>query len=91
MILFPVANDDKRLGLKKIVIGLEHDNQYKAYKLQDIENKNIINDAIGEDKKIALVSLQPFMVRVFDRVLDVDGDKKVIDLIYNPANNTLST
>ena len=43
---------------------------------------------IREDKKIALVSLEPFMVRVFDRVINnenKDESKKemVVDLIYN--------
>lgn len=56
LILFPVANDDKRLGLKEIIIGLENNkDQYKAYKLQDIETNKIINDVIGKGKKIALV------------------------------------
>ncbi|MGI9009833.1 MAG: DUF3179 domain-containing protein [Nitrososphaeraceae archaeon] len=92
LILFPVANDDKRLGLKEIIIGLENNkDQYKAYKLQDIETNSVINDEIGEDKKIALVSLQPFMVRIFDRVVDNDdeGKKIVVDLFYNETNNTL--
>lgn len=86
LILFPVANDDKRLGLKEIVIGFEHNNKYKAYKLQEIETKKIINDAI-DSKKIALVSLQPFMIRIFDRVNE--DEKKSIDLFYNAENNTL--
>ncbi len=90
LILFPVANDDKRLGLKEIIIGLENKNQYKAYKLQDIEEKKVVNDSIVEDKKIALVSLEPFMVRVFDRVIDDDNNNKiVVDLFYNETNNTL--
>jgi hypothetical protein len=91
LILFPVANDDKRLGLKVIIIGLEDENQYKAYKLQDIETKKIINDVIGDDNKIALVSLQPFMVRVFDRVIDNENkdDKIVVDLLYNETTNIL--
>jgi hypothetical protein len=95
LILFPVANDDKRMGLKEIIIGLENNkDQYKAYKLQDIESNKIINDAIGDDKKIALVSLEPFMVRVFDRVIDnenKDESKKemVVELFYNQTNNTL--
>ena len=91
LILFPIANDDKRLGLKEIVIGLEHENQYKAYKLQDIETKKIINDAIGDDNKIALVSLHPFMTRVFDRVIDNENkdDKIGVDLLYNETTNIL--
>ena len=95
LILFPVANDDKRLGLKEIIIGLENNkDQYKAYKLQDIETNKVINDVIGKGKKIALVSLEPFMVRVFDRVIDNDNSEEskkeiVVDLFYNQANNTL--
>jgi hypothetical protein len=91
LILFPVANDDKRLGLKEIVIGLEDENQYKAYKLQDIETKKIVNDVVG-DRKIALVSLQPFMVRVFDRIIDNNedkGEKIAVELFYNKTTNTL--
>ena len=93
LILFPLANDDKRLGLKEIVIGLEDENQYKAYKLQDIETNKVINDIIGDDKKIALVSLKPFMVRVFDRGIDdnvnAEGKEIIVDLFYNETNNTL--
>lgn len=93
LILFPVAKDDKRLGLKEIIIGFENENQYKAYKLQDIEEKKVINDILGENKNIALVSLEPFMVRAFERVVndDVDGESKkiVVDLFYNATNNTL--
>ncbi|MFB5600003.1 MAG: DUF3179 domain-containing protein [Nitrososphaeraceae archaeon] len=95
LILFPVANDDKRLGLKEIIIGLENENQYKAYRLQDIEAKKAINDVIGQNTKIALVSLEPFMVRVFDRVIDdvigdnEEGKKMVVDLFYNTSDNTL--
>lgn len=95
LILFPVANDDKRLGLKEIIIGLENENQYKAYRLQDIEAKKAINDVIGQNKKIGLVSLEPFMVRVFDRVIDdvigdnEEGKKMVVDLFYNTSDNTL--
>ena len=91
LILFPVANDDKRLGLKEIVTGLEDENQYKAYKLQDIETKKIVNDVVG-DRKIALVSLQPFMVRVFDRIIDNNedkGEKIAVELFYNKTTNTL--
>jgi S-adenosylmethionine synthetase len=91
LILFPVANDEKRLGLKEIVIGLEHQNQYKTYKLQDIETKKLINDVISEDNKIALVSLQPFMIRVFDRVIENENkdDEIVVDLLYNETTNNL--
>src|SRR5918996_3013276 len=68
-VLFPVTNQDDRLGLKEIVVGFENSGQYKAYKLQEIENKKVINDQVN-GKPIALLSLHPFMVRAYDPVVD---------------------
>jgi hypothetical protein len=82
-VLFPVSNRDDRLGLKEIIIGLENDGQYKAYKLQDIEDKRIINDEIN-NKSISLFSLFPFMVRAFDPVIDYQA----LQFKYNPQNST---
>ena len=82
-VLFPISNQDDRLGPKEIVIGLENNGQYKAYKLQDIEDKKIINDKIN-NKSIALLSSFPFMVRAFDPVIG----NQVLQFKYNPQNNT---
>lgn len=77
-VLFPVLNRDDRLGLKEIVVGFENNGQYKAYKLQEIENKKVINDQVN-GKPIALLSLHPFMVRAFDPVVD----EQVLEFSYN--------
>jgi Protein of unknown function (DUF3179) len=77
-VLFPVSNGDDRLGLKQIVIGLENKGQYKAYKLQEIENKKILNDQVN-GKPIALLSLHPFMIRAYDPVVD----RQVLEFSYN--------
>jgi hypothetical protein len=77
-VLFPVSNGDNRLGLKEIVIGLENKDQYKAYKLQEIENKKILNDQVN-GKPIALLSLHPFMIRAYDPVVD----RQVLEFSYN--------
>lgn len=77
-VLFPVLNRDDRLGLKEIVVGFENNGQYKAYKLQEIENKKVINDQVN-GKPIALLSLHPFMVRAFDPVVD----EQVMEFSYN--------
>jgi hypothetical protein len=77
-VLFPVSNKDSRLGLKEIVIGFENNGQYKAYKLQETENKNVINDQVN-GKHLALYSLYPFMVRAYDPL--VDG--RVLEFSYN--------
>ncbi len=82
-VLFPVSNKDDRLGLKEIIIGLESDGQYKAYKLQDIENMKIINDEVN-NRPISLFSPFLFMVRAFDPA--VDG--QALQFKYNPQNNT---
>jgi hypothetical protein len=82
-VLFPISNKDDRLGLKEIVIGLENNGLYKAYKLQDVENEKIINDEIN-NKPIVLFSSFPFMVRAFDPV--VDG--QTLQFRYDSQNNT---
>ncbi|MGI0043920.1 MAG: DUF3179 domain-containing protein [Nitrososphaeraceae archaeon] len=82
-VLFPISNQDDRLGPKEIVIGLENNGQYKAYKLQDIEDKKIINDKIN-NKTISLFSAFPFMVRAFNPVID----GQTLQFEYNPQNNT---
>jgi Protein of unknown function (DUF3179) len=82
-VLFPVSNQDDRLGLKEIIIGLENGGQFKAYKLQDIEDKKIINDQIN-NKPISLFSAFPFMIRAFDPVIDI----QTLQFGYNPQNNT---
>ncbi|MGH9985823.1 MAG: DUF3179 domain-containing (seleno)protein, partial [Nitrososphaeraceae archaeon] len=82
-VLFPISNQDDRLGVKEIIIGLENNGRHKAYKLQDIEDKNIINDQINNEP-VSLFSAFPFMVRVFDPV--VDG--QTLQFEYSPQNNT---
>jgi hypothetical protein len=77
-ILFPVSHRDDRLGPKEIVVGLENEGIYRAYPIQQIEDNHIINDEIG-DRKIALMSFYPFMVRAYDR--SVDG--LVLDFQYD--------
>jgi hypothetical protein len=91
-ILFPVSHKDDRLGPKEIVIGLEGNGNHKAYLISDIENKKVVNDAIG-NKQIALVSLEPFMVRVFDRVIvqleSSDFQVTTLQLEYESSSNLL--
>jgi hypothetical protein len=82
-VLFPISNKDDRLGLKGIVIGLENNGLYKAYKLQDVENKKIINDEIN-NKPIALFSSYPFMVRGFDAVVD----DQILQFRHDSQKNT---
>jgi hypothetical protein len=77
-ILFPVSKSDDRLGLKEIVIGLENKGQYKAFKLQEIEDKKVINNQVN-GKPIVLFSLHPFMARVYDPV--VNG--QILEFNYN--------
>jgi hypothetical protein len=85
-VLFPVSNKDNRLGLKEIVVGFENKGQYKAYKLQEIENKKVINDQVN-GKPIALFSLHPFMVRAYDRIVE-DGEL-TLEFEYDADNNRI--
>lgn len=85
-VLFPVSNKDGRLDLKEIVVGLENKGQYKAYKLQEIENKKVINDQVN-GKSITLFSLYPFMIRAYDPVVENGAEKIVLQFDYNAKNN----
>jgi hypothetical protein len=85
-VLFPVPNSDDRLGQKEIVVGFENKGQYKAYKLQEIENKKVINDQVNS-KPIALFSLYPFMVRAYDPILQDGIQKMSLQFDYNTKNN----
>ena len=80
-VLFPVSNKDDRLGLKEIVVGFENKGQYKAYKLQEIEHKKVINDQIN-GKAIALFSLYPFMIRAYDPI----AQGQTLEFNYNPKS-----
>lgn len=84
-LFFPVSNKDDRLELKEIIVGLENGGQFKAYKLQQIQDTRVINDRIG-DKSLALFSLHPFMVRVFDSTLD--GQK--LEFQYNKNSSKIT-
>jgi len=84
-LFFPVTNTDDRLGLKEIVVGLENGGEFKAYKLQQIQDTKVVNDRIG-NKSFALFSLHPFMVIVFDGTLD--GQK--LDFQYNKNSSKIT-
>jgi Protein of unknown function (DUF3179) len=82
-ILFPVSNRDDRLGLKEIIVGLENDGVYKAYKLQDIEKLKVINDTIN-NKSVTLFSLYPITARAFDPIVN----NQTLTFYYNFTNNS---
>lgn len=84
-ILFPVSHTDDRLGPKEVVIGLEHNEAFKAYRLQDIENKKVINDKVN-GQAVALFSPQSFTARAFDRTIG----NQVLDFNYDPATGKIT-
>jgi hypothetical protein len=82
-ILFPISNKDDRLGLKEVVVGFENGGINKAYSVQAVQKQKVINDQIN-NKSIALFSLYPLMVRVFDP----KQNGQTLIFIYNSKNNT---
>jgi hypothetical protein len=82
-ILFPLSHHDDRLGVKEIVVGLDNNGTYKAYRLKQVEGDKIINDEIN-GRSFALFSLHPFMVRVYDRT--VNG--QTFEFKYSAGNST---
>ena len=91
-IMFPVEYRDERIHPKEIIIGIEIDNAYKAYRQNDIESENVINDFVN-DEPLLLVSLFSENSRVFertvnDKVLDFQlHENKMIDLQTNSEWN----
>jgi hypothetical protein len=84
-ILFPVSNNDHRLGLKEIVIGLEEENRIsKSYNIADIEELKVINDKLKENSYVTLWSEFPYMVRLFDPLLD---GKTLLTFYYDEMKN----
>lgn len=80
-VIFPVKNADDRMHPKEIILGFDHNESFKAYKLSDAESQKIINDKINE-KNLVLVSVVPSVVRAFERTVDgqvleftLDGNK----------------
>jgi hypothetical protein len=80
-VLFPISNRDDRLGLKEIVVGFENKGQYKAYKLQEIEDNKVINDQVN-GKSITLFSSYPFMIRAYDPI----AEGQILEFTYNPKS-----
>lgn len=68
-IIFPVKYKDDRMHPKEIIMGFDHQDTYKAYKLTDVETQSIVNDQVDE-QKILLVSVAPYMARAFDRTIN---------------------
>ncbi|HEX2305040.1 MAG TPA: DUF3179 domain-containing protein [Nitrososphaeraceae archaeon] len=84
-VLFPIAKHDDRLGPKEIMIGFENEGQYKAYRLQDVEKKKVINDQVNT-KPITLFSSNHFMTRAYNPILE---GQTTLQFEYNAKNNTL--
>lgn len=84
-ILFPVSNNDNRLGVKEIVIGLEGEKGIsKAYRMGDIEELKVIDDKLTENSYVTLWSAFPYMVRLFDPFLD---GKTLLTFHYDKSKN----
>jgi len=82
-VLFPVENEDDRIGKKEIILGFREGNSYKAFQLDIVEKSKIINDSVG-NLDIVIFSTVPYMGRAYDRQLDnivlefeFEGDKIV--------------
>ena len=87
-IMFPVEYSDDRMHPKEIVIGIDIDGVYKAYRQNDIETESVINDSVNGEP-LLFVSLFSENSRVFqrtvnDKVLDFQyTGNKIIDLQTN--------
>jgi hypothetical protein len=69
-IQFPVENRDGRLFEKEVILGIEYNGKHKAYRVQRIEDDNVINDEF-QANGIVLFRVGSKAVRAFET--DIDG------------------
>jgi hypothetical protein len=84
-VLFPVSHRDDRLAVKEVVIGLEHDGAFKAYRLQDIEDNKVTSDDVN-GQAVVIFSPQSFTARAFDRAVG----NQVLYFSYDPATGKIT-
>ena len=68
-IIFPVEYEDDRIHPKEIILGFNENETYKAFRQNDIETNNVINDYVSK-RPVMLVSLYSDNSRAFDRMID---------------------
>lgn len=68
-IWFPIDSPDDRMHPKEIIVGLRHNDTYKAYSQATIESEMLINDTL-DSQSILLLSLFDENTRVFDRAVE---------------------
>jgi hypothetical protein len=68
-IMFPVENSDDRMKPKEVIVGLNHDNVFKAYRQDYVESREAMNDYVG-NKPVLLISEYDHNTRVFDRTVN---------------------
>ena len=68
----PVAThtQDRRLGLRELVVGVTVDGVSKAYRMSDIQRQNPIIDTVGATPLVIAVAADGQSVRAFRRVVD---------------------
>src|SRR3989344_4645560 len=64
-IWFPLENKDDRLQNKDLVLGISVIDKYKAYRLEDIKNKRLINDRIGDNDLVLFYNQDTDISRFF--------------------------
>jgi len=68
-VLFPVDYEDDRIHPKEIILGFHQDDNFKAFKQNELESLVLLNDNIG-DTPLLLISFYSGNARAFDRTLN---------------------
>lgn len=82
-IWFPISHTDDRMHPKEIIVGVEINGTYKAYRQAHVESEGIINDQVG-GLDILVLSQYTENTRVFDRVLG----NHTLTFVYNGTTIT---
>ena len=65
--MFPVARRSERLEPKAWVYGVELDGIHRAYPLEFLEDRPVVNDAVGPEAVLVLSDAEQLSVRVYRR------------------------
>ena len=75
---FPLENEDKRMDAYEIAYGIENNNEFKAYKKSDLEEKLEIEDTLGGEKIIIKFDKNLESAKAYKE----SGEQIVVDTLF---------
>lgn len=81
-IMFPLSYEDYRFHPKEVFLAVEVDNEFKAYRLSDMAEREIINDFIGDSPVLIFCDRQAQLALAFSRTVNGRTLEFELDELY---------